>query len=84
MNDTCARFLAPARPGLWSEVDDLSPLPCGYDERSLKVERGFHAACEDLAPQRKLVVYPGLEPFPLGNAVQAMPLAALCAELKQA
>ena len=39
---------------------------------------------EDLTPQRELVVYPGLEPFPLGNAVQAMPLAALCAELKQA
>ncbi len=74
-----------------AEVDLLLAWPDGKlwaieIKRSLtpKVERGFHAACEDLAPQRKLVVYPGLEPFPLGNGVQAMPLAALCAELKQA
>jgi len=74
-----------------AEVDLLLAWPNGKlwaieIKRSLtpKVERGFHAACEDLAPQRKLVVYPGLEPFPLGNAVQAMPLAALCTELKQA
>jgi predicted AAA+ superfamily ATPase len=52
-------------------------------KRSLtpKVERGFHAACEDLQPARKLVVYPGDEPFPLGHGVQAIPLAALCREL---
>ena len=52
-------------------------------KRSLspKVERGFHSACEDLQPARKLVVYPGDEPFPLGHGVQAIPLAALCHEL---
>ena len=73
-----------------AEVDRLLAWPNGKlwaieIERSLtpKVERGFHSACEDLAPQRKLVVYPGVEPFPLGSAVQAIPLAALCAELKQ-
>jgi uncharacterized protein len=46
-----------------------------------KVERGFHAACDDLQPARKLVVYPGAESFPLGHDVQAMPLPALCREL---
>jgi uncharacterized protein len=52
-------------------------------KRSLtpKVERGFHSACEDLHPARKLVVYPGDEPFPLGHDVQAMPLVTLCHEL---
>lgn len=52
-------------------------------KRSLapKVERGFHSACEDLQPARKLVIYPGNEPFPLGHGVQAMPLVALCHEL---
>lgn len=52
-------------------------------KRSLtpKVERGFHSACEDLQPTRKLVIYPGDEPFPLGHGVQAMPLATLCHEL---
>jgi len=52
-------------------------------KRSLtpKVERGFHTACEDLQPARKLVVYPGNESFPLGHGVQAMPLATLCHEL---
>ena len=44
-------------------------------KRSLnpKVERGFHAACADLNPKRKLVVYPGSEPFPLGADTMAVP-----------
>ncbi len=46
-----------------------------------KVERGFHAACDDLAPARKRVVYPGQESFPLDHDVQAVPLATLCREL---
>jgi uncharacterized protein len=52
-------------------------------KRSLSpmVERGFHSACEDLSPVRKLVVYPGGESFPLGNDVQAVSLHALCREL---
>ena len=71
-----------------AEVDLLLALPGGEIwavevKRSLspKVERGFHAACEDLRPARKLVVYPGSESFPLGNDVQAVPLHALCREL---
>ena len=55
-------------------------------KRSLspKVERGFHAACADLSPTRKLVVYPGADTFALGNGVQAVPLGALCGELAAA
>lgn len=71
-----------------AEVDLLMAWPDGTlwaieIKRSLspKVERGFHAACDDLSPVRKLVVYPGNEPFPLGHGVVAMPLHLLCAEL---
>lgn len=71
-----------------AEVDLLLNWPSGECwaievKRSLapKVERGFHSACEDLQPTRKLVIYPGAEPFPLGHGVQAMPLATLCHEL---
>ena len=71
-----------------AEIDLLLSWPDGNlwaieIKRSLspKVERGFHAACEDLSPVRKLVVYPGEEAFGLGNGVMAMPLLALCREL---
>ncbi len=71
-----------------AEIDLLLTWPNGTMwaieiKRSLspKVERGFHAACADLSPTRKLVVYPGAETFPLGSDVQAVPLGALCAEL---
>ena len=71
-----------------AEVDLLLVWPGGElwaieIKRSLspKVERGFHAACEDLLPARKLLVYPGNEAFALGHDVQAMPLAMLCREL---
>lgn len=54
-------------------------------KRSLspKVGRGFHAACEDLSPVRKLVVYPGDEPIPLGHDMTAIPLDVLCSELAE-
>lgn len=71
-----------------AEIDLLLAWPDGQlwaieIKRSLapKVERGFHAACDDLAPARKLVVYPGAESFPLGHEVQAMPLETLCRQL---
>lgn len=71
-----------------AEVDLLLAWPGGElwaieVKRSLspKVERGFHAACEDLAPVRKLVVYPGTESFPLGHDILAVPLATLCQQL---
>jgi hypothetical protein len=52
-------------------------------KRSLnpKVERGFHAACADLLPNRKIVVYPGTEPFPMDHGIEAIPLGTLCGEL---
>ena len=71
-----------------TEVDLLLAWPGGeiwaIEVRRLlspKVERGFHAACGDLSPARKLAVYPGSESFPLGNDVHAVSLHALCREL---
>lgn len=74
-----------------AEVDLLLALPGDQlwaieVKRSLspKVERGFHAACDDLQPVRKVVVYPGAETFALGNNIQAMPLMTLCDALSLA
>jgi predicted AAA+ superfamily ATPase len=67
-----------------AEVDLLLAWPNGSlwaveIKRSLspKIERGFHAACADLAPVRKFVVYPGQERYPLAADIEAIPLGQL-------
>lgn len=77
------------RTSAGAEIDLLLQWPGGElwaveIKRSLapKLERGFHVACADLMPVRKIVVYPGAESFPMGQDVQAMPLAQLCVELQ--
>lgn len=47
-------------------------------KRSLtpKLEKGFYLACEDLQPQKRVVIYPGQEAFPLPNGVTVMSLSA--------
>ena len=42
-----------------------------------KVSRGFHSACEDLKPTRKLVVHAGAHSFPLGKDIRAVTLPAV-------
>ncbi|MBU3694508.1 MAG: hypothetical protein FGM40_06725 [Rhodocyclaceae bacterium] len=49
-----------------------------------KIERGFHVACDDLRPEKRLVVYGGSERFPLAANVEAVSLCELCAELATA
>jgi predicted AAA+ superfamily ATPase len=77
------------RTGGGAEIDLVIAWPDGSlwaieIKRSLmpKVERGFHAACEDLSPARKWVIYPGEDTFPLGNGIQALPLAQACRLLR--
>ena len=41
------------------------------------VSKGFHSACEDLQPRRKLVVHGGDESFPLAEDIEAVPLARI-------
>jgi uncharacterized protein len=73
-----------------AEIDLLLAWPGGdlwaiEIKRSLnpKLDRGFYTACADLKPSRKLVVYAGNEPFPLGrDGVEAVPLGQLCAQLQ--
>lgn len=71
-----------------AEVDLLLQWPNGERwaieikrSTSPKLERGFHAACEDLQPVRKLVVYPENEGYRLKEDVMVVPLHALCTEL---
>jgi predicted AAA+ superfamily ATPase len=71
-----------------AEIDLLLAWPSGSlwaieVKRSLapRLERGFHAACADLKPERRVAVYPGTERYPMGSGVEAMPLPALMEEL---
>ena len=79
------------RSSAGAEVDLLLRWPGGglwaiELKRSLapKLERGFHEACADLKPVRKILIYPGFEGYPMGHDVQALPLGQLCSELQAA
>ncbi len=75
------------RTGGGAEVDLLLDLPGGEQwaieiKRSLtpKLEKGFYAACNDIQPTHKWVVYPGEETYPIGDGVQAISLRQLCTQ----
>ncbi|MDR0274834.1 MAG: ATP-binding protein [Burkholderiaceae bacterium] len=72
------------RTAAGAEIDLLLTLPgqrlwAVEIKRSLtpKPEKGFHQACDDLGAQRRIVVYPGSERFPLAHGAEAMPLPDL-------
>jgi len=48
-------------------------------KRSLtpKVGRGFHAACADLSPEKKFIVYPGSERYPVSAGIEVISLTEL-------
>jgi len=71
-----------------AEIDLLLLWPDGglwaiEIKRSLspKLERGFHAACADLAPVRKFVVYPGVERYRMASDIEVISLGELATEL---
>ncbi len=71
-----------------AEIDLLLSWPDGSlwaieIKRSLspKLERGFHAACADLAPVRKFVVYPGAERYRFAVDIEVISLQELAGEL---
>ena len=79
------------RTGGGAEIDLLLAWPDGSlwaieVKRSLtpKLERGFYAACADLTPEKKFVVYPGNERYRLAPDIEAISLAALAAEVEKA
>jgi len=76
------------RTAAGAEIDLLLKLP-GHRKpwaieikRGLapKLERGFHAACDTVRPERRLVVYGGRERFPLAEGVEAVSLLGLLEE----
>ena len=81
-----------AADGIFAEIDLLLKLPGQRApwaieiKRGLapKIERGFHLACDDVRPGRRLVVYSGAERFPLAEAVEAVALVDLCEDLAAA
>jgi predicted AAA+ superfamily ATPase len=52
--------------GLWAFEIKRSLAP--------KVERGFHHACADLNPTRRILVYPGRDSYPIGDGIEVTPL----------
>lgn len=47
------------------------------------VSKGFHLACEDISPTRKIVVHGGSTAFPMKHQIEALPLAHLLTQLQQ-
>jgi predicted AAA+ superfamily ATPase len=74
------------RTGGGAEIDLLLAWPDGSlwavevkCSLSPKLERGFYAACADLTPAKKFVVYSGVERYRIAADIEAIPLAALAA-----
>lgn len=79
------------RTGGGAEIDLMLVWPSGQKwvievKRSLtpKPRRGFYQACLDLRPNRKLIVYPGQDCYPLGDGVEVVALSALQDQLRAA
>lgn len=71
-----------------AEIDLVLELPGGGRwaievKRSVttRPSRGFHSACQDLKPARKLLVHGGSEQFRMGGDVEAVGLAQLAQEV---
>lgn len=62
--------------GLWAIEVKRSSAP--------KIERGFYSACADLKPQKRFLVYPGSERFPLDDMTDAIGLVELAKTLQEA
>ena len=64
--------------GLWAIEIKKSP--------SARPRRGFYSACEDLQPRERWLVHGGadVQPYPVGDGVQAIGLRALAARLQAA
>lgn len=77
------------RTAAGAEIDLLLRLPGRAQpwaieikrNRAPKLERGFHAACETVLPERRLVVYGGEERYPIAPGVEGVSLPDLSAEL---
>ena len=71
-----------------AEIDLVLELPGGERwaievkrSHAAKPARGFHEACEDLKPARRLVVHGGADSYPISQTVEAIALATLMQDL---
>ncbi len=69
------------RTGAGAEADlvlEFAPGQCWAIEVKLNsaptVDRGFHNAADDIAAERRILVYKGKERFPMRGGIEAMPL----------
>jgi len=76
------------RTSAGAEIDLLLTLPTGKRwaieiKRSLtpKLERGFYNACDDIGPDRKLVIYPGSESYPHSVDIEIASLPEVARQL---
>ena len=76
------------RTSAGAEIDLLLTLPSGKKwaieiKRSLapKLERGFYNACDDIRPDRKLVIYPGSESYPHSVDIEIASLPEVARQL---
>jgi len=77
------------RTSAGAEIDLVLELP-GRRPWAVEVKRslapcpsrGFHIACDDIAAERRLVVYPGAESFPLASDIECLSLRDLATLLQ--
>jgi len=77
------------RSAAGAEIDLLLQLPGHHASWAIeikrglapKIDRGFHLACNTLEPERRTIVYGGVERFPIAEGVEAVALIDLCEEL---
>jgi hypothetical protein len=73
-----------------AEVDLLLEVP-GQGLWAIEIKRaanarprrGFHSACDDIQPARRLLVHAGDERYPIGDGVEAVGLRLLAEELRR-
>ncbi len=78
------------RTGGGAEIDLVLAWPDGRlwaveIKRSLnpRPERGFQSGCADLEPERRFVVYPGSETYPIGGGTSAIPMRKIAELLEK-
>ena len=80
------------RTAAGAEIDLLLKLPGKRAPWAMEIKRGlapkigkgFHLACDVVRPERRFVVYGGVERFPLAEKVEAISLMELCGEFSAA
>jgi predicted AAA+ superfamily ATPase len=79
------------RTSAGAEIDLLLDLPA-KGRWAIEVKRsisspqpskGFQIACEDIKATRRVVIYPGMERYPLSAQTEAIPLSEIFAEVRQ-